>query len=84
MGQEARTIYQNLYEKADQASSPLCAIELLRFTRRADGVEAARKILVSLIKSPNCTYHVYCAAALMECKHVLMLWFIACSDSYPR
>lgn len=39
--------------------------QYLRFLRRADGVEAARKYFLDAIKSPSCTYHVYIAFATM-------------------
>lgn len=33
--------------------------------RRTEGVEAARKYFLDARKSPNCTYHVYVAYAMM-------------------
>ncbi|KAG5526597.1 hypothetical protein RHGRI_032766 [Rhododendron griersonianum] len=41
------------------------AIQYIRFLRRTEGVEAARKYFVDARKSPNCTYHVYIAYATM-------------------
>nr|XP_016476871.1 PREDICTED: cleavage stimulation factor subunit 77-like isoform X3 [Nicotiana tabacum] len=37
----------------------------IRFLRRSEGVEAARKYFLDARKSPNCTYHVYVAHAMM-------------------
>ncbi|GFY89686.1 tetratricopeptide repeat (TPR)-like superfamily protein [Actinidia rufa] len=37
----------------------------IRFLRRTEGVEAARKYFLDARKSPNCTYHVYVAYAMM-------------------
>ncbi|MQL90844.1 hypothetical protein Taro_023446 [Colocasia esculenta] len=42
------------------------AIQFIRFLRRTEGVEAARKYFLDVRKSPNCTYHVYVAYAMME------------------
>lgn len=40
-------------------------LQYIRFLRRTEGVEAARKYFVDARKSPNCTYHVYIAYATM-------------------
>lgn len=40
-------------------------LQFIRFLRRSEGVEAARKYFVDARKSPNCTYHVYVAYAMM-------------------
>ncbi|THG10612.1 hypothetical protein TEA_024580 [Camellia sinensis var. sinensis] len=37
----------------------------IRFLRRTEGVEAARKYFLDARKSPNCTYHVFVAYAMM-------------------
>nr|GMD22280.1 cleavage stimulation factor subunit 77 isoform X1 [Ipomoea batatas] len=37
------------------------------FLRRIEGVEAARKYFLDARKSPNCTYHVYVAQAMIFC-----------------
>ncbi|CAA7389064.1 unnamed protein product [Spirodela intermedia] len=42
------------------------AVQFIRFLRRTEGVEAARKYFIEVRKSPNCTYHVYVAYAMME------------------
>ena len=40
-------------------------LQYIRFLRRTEGVEAARKYFLDARKSPNCTYHVYVAYAMM-------------------
>lgn len=40
-------------------------LQFIRFLRRNEGVEAARKHFLDARKSPNCTYHVYVAYAMM-------------------
>lgn len=40
-------------------------VQYIRFLRRTEGVEAARKYFVDARKSPNCTYHVYISYAMM-------------------
>lgn len=40
-------------------------LQFLRFLRRTEGVEAARKYFLDARKSPSCTYHVYVAYATM-------------------
>ncbi|QHO27442.1 Cleavage stimulation factor subunit [Arachis hypogaea] len=39
--------------------------QFIRFPRRTEGVEAARKYFLDARKSPRCTYHVYVAYATM-------------------
>ncbi|RUS21308.1 hypothetical protein BC937DRAFT_93090 [Endogone sp. FLAS-F59071] len=41
-------------------------ISYMRFSRRAEGIKTARTIFSKARKSPNCTYHVFIASALME------------------
>lgn len=41
-------------------------LQFIRFLRRSEGVEAARKYFLDARKSPNCTYHVYVAYAMMS------------------
>lgn len=44
----------------------LCLMwQFIRFLRRTEGVEAARKYFLDARKSPNCTYHVFVAYAMM-------------------
>ncbi|RLM92057.1 cleavage stimulation factor subunit 77 [Panicum miliaceum] len=40
-------------------------IQFIRFLRRTEGIEAARKYFLDARKSPSCTYHVYVAYATM-------------------
>lgn len=40
-------------------------LQFIRFLRRTEGVEAARKYFLDARKSPSCTYHVYVAYALV-------------------
>ncbi|KAF8106049.1 hypothetical protein N665_0147s0008 [Sinapis alba] len=67
--EEARGAIQsakNLYESVlGVSTNSLAQIQFLRFLRRAEGVEAARKYFLEARKSPSCTYHVYIAFATM-------------------
>ncbi|CAN8292789.1 unnamed protein product [Cochlearia groenlandica] len=67
--EEARGAVQSakkLYESILGASTnSLAHIQFLRFLRRVEGVEAARKYFLDARKSPSCTYHVYIAFATM-------------------
>ncbi|KAJ4830006.1 Cleavage stimulation factor subunit 77 [Turnera subulata] len=62
--QPAKKIYESLLGDGNNASA-LAHIQFIRFLRRNEGVEAARKYFLDARKSPNCTYHVYVAYALM-------------------
>uniref|UniRef100_A0A7N1A6Y5 Suppressor of forked domain-containing protein n=1 Tax=Kalanchoe fedtschenkoi TaxID=63787 RepID=A0A7N1A6Y5_KALFE len=62
--QAAKIIYEALLQECDNASG-LAHIQFIRFLRRTEGVEAARKYFIDARKSPNCTYHVYVAYAKM-------------------
>lgn len=44
---------------------PGSILQFIRFLRRTEGVEAARKYFMDARKSPSCTYHVYVAYAMM-------------------
>ncbi|KAI3968922.1 hypothetical protein MKX01_034066 [Papaver californicum] len=46
-------------------ASALAHIQFIRFLRRTEGIEAARKYFVDARKYPNCTYHVFVAYAMM-------------------
>ncbi|RVW64786.1 Cleavage stimulation factor subunit 77 [Vitis vinifera] len=48
--------------------------QFIRFLRRTEGVEAARKYFLDARKSPNCTYHVFVAYAMM----------VFCLDKDPK
>lgn len=65
--QEARAVYEALLARGggDNASA-LSHIQMMRFARRTEGVEVARKAFLAARKSPSCTYHVYIASALTE------------------
>lgn len=43
----------------------MSTLQFIRFLRRNEGVEAARKYFLDSHKSPNCTYHIYVAYAMM-------------------
>ncbi|XP_048227549.1 cleavage stimulation factor subunit 77 isoform X4 [Ricinus communis] len=62
--QPAKKIYETLLGDGVNATA-LAHIQFIRFLRRNEGVEAARKYFLDARKSPNCTYHVYVAYALM-------------------
>ncbi|XP_065849902.1 cleavage stimulation factor subunit 77 isoform X2 [Euphorbia lathyris] len=62
--QPAKKIYESLLGDGVDATA-LAHIQFIRFLRRNEGVEAARKYFLDARKSPNCTYHVYVAYALM-------------------
>ncbi|KAA8541061.1 hypothetical protein F0562_025024 [Nyssa sinensis] len=62
--QPAKKIYENLLGDGVNATA-LSHIQFIRFLRRTEGVEAARKYFVDARKSPNCTYHIYVAYAMM-------------------
>ncbi|VFQ65806.1 unnamed protein product [Cuscuta campestris] len=63
--QAAKMVYQSLLRDGTNASA-LSLIQYMRFLRRTEGVEAARKYFLDARKFPNCTYHVYVAQAKME------------------
>ncbi|MCI02041.1 cleavage stimulation factor subunit 3, partial [Trifolium medium] len=60
--QAAKKIHENLLGDGDNATA-LAHIQFIRFLRRTEGVEAARKYFLDARKSPTCTYHVYVAYA---------------------
>ncbi|XP_006356598.1 cleavage stimulation factor subunit 77 isoform X1 [Solanum tuberosum] len=62
--QASKKVYESLFGDGSNASA-LSHIQFIRFLRRSEGVEAARKYFVDARKSPNCTYHVYVAYAMM-------------------
>ncbi|KMZ62640.1 mRNA 3'-end-processing protein rna14 [Zostera marina] len=62
--QMAKTIYEGLLSCGTSATS-LAHIQYIRFLRRTEGVESARKYFLDARKLPDCTYHVYVAYALM-------------------
>ncbi|XP_078152470.1 tetratricopeptide repeat (TPR)-like superfamily protein isoform X1 [Carex rostrata] len=60
----AKKIYESLLADSKNATS-LVHIQFLRFLRRTEGNESARKYFVEAHKSPTCTYHVFVAFAMM-------------------
>ncbi|XP_028766713.1 cleavage stimulation factor subunit 77 isoform X2 [Neltuma alba] len=62
--QAAKKIYESLLGDG-VSTTALAHIQFIRFLRRTEGVEAARKYFLDARKSPNCTYHVYIAYAMM-------------------
>ncbi|KAL0454210.1 UNVERIFIED_CONTAM: Cleavage stimulation factor subunit [Sesamum latifolium] len=62
--QAAKKVYESLLGDGANATA-LSHIQFIRFLRRTEGVEAARKYFLDARKSPNCTYHVYVAYAMM-------------------
>nr|GEX76314.1 cleavage stimulation factor subunit 77 [Tanacetum cinerariifolium] len=60
--QPAKKVYEGLL---GVNATALSHIQYIRFLRRTEGVEAARKYFIDARKSPNCTYHVYVAYATM-------------------
>lgn len=62
--QASKKIYENLLRNSSTATA-LGYIQFLRFIRRTEGVEAARKFFSEARKSPNCTYQVFVAYAMM-------------------
>uniref|UniRef100_A0A2N9JAP0 Suppressor of forked domain-containing protein n=1 Tax=Fagus sylvatica TaxID=28930 RepID=A0A2N9JAP0_FAGSY len=62
--QSAKKIYESLLGDVVNTTA-LAHIQFIRFLRRTEGVEAARKYFLDSRKSPNCTYHVYVAYAMM-------------------
>ncbi|KAL0386999.1 UNVERIFIED_CONTAM: Cleavage stimulation factor subunit [Sesamum radiatum] len=62
--QAAKKVYESLLGDGSNATA-LSHIQFIRFLRRTEGVEAARRYFLDARKSPNCTYHVYVAYAMM-------------------
>ncbi|GAV65335.1 Suf domain-containing protein, partial [Cephalotus follicularis] len=65
MVKNAKRIYEGILGDGDDASTGLARIQFIRFLRRTEGVEAARKYFVEASKSPDCTYQVYVAYAML-------------------
>ncbi|KAG0481583.1 hypothetical protein HPP92_012441 [Vanilla planifolia] len=62
--QSAKTIYESIVQdNADVIS--LAYIQFMKFLRRTEGFEAARKYFLDAQKLSNCTYHVFVAYAMM-------------------
>lgn len=66
---KALEIYNNLIEIGQQDDSidlTLVYVQLLRFTRRTEGIRAARQVFKRARDEKRCNHHIYTAAALME------------------
>lgn len=63
--QPAKKVYESLFLGDGDSTTALSRIQYIRFLRRTEGVEAARKYFLDARNSPNCTYHVYVAYAMM-------------------
>ncbi|PKA61851.1 hypothetical protein AXF42_Ash008683 [Apostasia shenzhenica] len=62
--QAAKKIYESLLDNNASITS-LAHIQFIRFLRRTEGVEAARKYFLDAQKLSNCTYHLFVAYAMM-------------------
>jgi cleavage stimulation factor subunit 3 len=60
---KAKAVYESLLEKKQD---PIIYIQYQKFVRRTVSIEAAREVFIKARKSPDCTYHVYIASAMME------------------
>ncbi|CAK8538091.1 unnamed protein product [Lathyrus sativus] len=60
--QAAKKVHENALGNGDNATA-LAHIQFIRFLRRTEGVEAAKKYFLDAHKSPTCSYHVYVAYA---------------------
>ncbi|KAI5434599.1 Cleavage stimulation factor subunit 77, variant 2 [Lathyrus oleraceus] len=60
--QAAKKIHENALGNGDNATA-LAHIQFIRFLRRTEGVEAAKKYFLDARKSSTCSYHVYVAYA---------------------
>lgn len=72
--QPAKKVYESLFLGDGAKTTALSHIQYIRFLRRTEGVEAARKYFVDARSSPNCTYHVYVAYATI----------VFCLDKDPK
>ncbi|CAI7904878.1 unnamed protein product, partial [Closterium sp. NIES-53] len=64
----AKAVYEQLAGDA-ATRCPLAHIQLMRFLRRTEGMEAARKAFLAARKARECSFHVYVASAYMELCH---------------
>jgi len=66
---KALDVYNNLIDIGQQDERidlTLVYIQLMRFTRRTEGLRSARAVFKRARDDKRCTYHIYTAAALME------------------
>ncbi|KAI0527616.1 hypothetical protein KFK09_003221 [Dendrobium nobile] len=62
--QPAKKIYESLIDNNASVTS-LAHIQFIKFLRRTEGIEVARKYFLDAQKLSNCTYHVFVAYAMM-------------------
>ncbi|KAL1811942.1 hypothetical protein ACET3Z_022007 [Daucus carota] len=62
--QPAKKTYESLLKDAANTTA-LSHIQFIRFLRRTEGVEAARRYFLAVRNSPSCTYQVYVAYAMV-------------------
>lgn len=62
--QPAKKIYESLVDNNSSVTS-LAHIQFIKFLRRTEGVEAARRYFLDAQKLSNCTYHVFVYYAMM-------------------
>lgn len=62
--QAAKQIYESLIDNNANVTS-LAHIQFIKFLRRTEGVEAARKYFLDAQKLSDCTYHVFVSYAMM-------------------
>ncbi|XP_049848096.1 uncharacterized protein LOC126311190 [Schistocerca gregaria] len=61
---EADALYRNLIKS--ESDNLLVWIQYMHFCRRTQGIQGARKVFFKARKQPNCTHHIYIAAAQLE------------------
>lgn len=61
----AKKVYESLLRDDHDKNSNNNTIQFIRFLRRTEGAEAARKYFLDARSLPSCTYHVYVAYAIM-------------------
>ncbi|KAL8097037.1 cleavage stimulation factor subunit 77 [Apium graveolens] len=62
--QPAKKTYEGLLKDPENTTA-LSHIQFIRFLRRTEGVEAARRYFLAVRNSPTCTYQVYVAYAMV-------------------
>lgn len=62
---EIHKIYDNLLERKID-NEPLIWCQYMKTIRRTEGKEAARKLFIRAMKSPDCSYHIYICATEIE------------------
>ncbi|CAI7991638.1 Cleavage stimulation factor subunit 3 [Geodia barretti] len=62
---KAEAIYKKLLEKKD-IQPTLVFVQYMKFSRRTEGIKAARNVFKQAREDPRCSHQIYVAAALME------------------